>query len=75
MLEPGALSITYRRLIAGEGPDQDDETDGSDREDEKGSDRGNMSAGHKTGLAKVPNVINWLSHVLGEGTNSRYNIL
>ena len=51
-------------LTERDGSDQEDESDGSGDEAEEGRKGGKMSIGHKTGLQKVPNVIEWLSHAL-----------
>lgn len=66
---------TYLRglvCLGEENLEGEEDTDGSCGEEEEGiQGQGAMSAAHRTGLAKLPNVVEWLSHALGEGNRQR----
>ena len=53
------------------GGGSDDEDDGNDDVDaDVDAPAGAMSVGQRTGLAKLPNVLEWLRHALGSGGRS-----
>ena len=47
-----------------------DDTDEADRLT-AGLEEARMSAAHRTGLAKLPNVIEWLTHAMGGAAKNR----
>jgi len=51
--------------------EEEDESEGSDGEEGAAEEQsGKMSMSRMTGLAKLPNVIEWLTHALGDATRS-----
>lgn len=59
------LTIRISRVIGKDILDQEDETDGSGDEAEDGV---KMSAAHRLAIAKIPSVVEWLSHALTSGS-------
>ena len=60
----------------GAAEEEEDDSEGSEGEEGSKEEPGSkMSMSRMTGLAKLPNVIEWLTHALGDATRSLSPIL